>query len=183
MRKILVLILTAALALGGCSRKSVEDKLIIPGTWVYDLDSNKLQGDSKVFPSWIKTFDVEMNFDYQKLNYGAKEEDSDIWWEHINRTQRKLVAKNGAKLVKLDKIDFEEINLEYLKSVKYSEEEIIGDDEKNQLKPGSIIGIKTNKGNYAKLIIDNYLPLVNRSQSERNIKNYNLQGRVVLYRK
>ncbi len=159
-----------------------EERVIIPGTYGYDLDSLLLPGNAKNKGDWIKHFGVVMSYDYKALKYGAADGDSDIWWVQHDKTKRALVGHNGAKLVRLGEVDFPALSFDELASARYSSRSITGDDEGNQLQPGVVVAIRTNLGNYAKLRVDGYLPLVHERGRGRDRANYNLKCTVVLYR-
>lgn len=160
------------------------EKIIIPGTWSYDVDSTKLTSSPEGIESWIDHFNIKMSYDHTVLKYGENTEDCDIWWNQFSKTKRSLVPKNGARLANLGKVDFNAVTLEDLTSAKYSPRAISGDEDNDQLTPGTVIAIKTNKGNYAKLRIDGYFPLVHKNpeDKDRDIKNYNLKATLVLYK-
>jgi len=159
----------------------VEEKVIIPGTWSYDVDSMSLPYGPERFLPWIKNLGIKMSFDYTKVKYGAKEGECDIFWRHINKTQRKLVPQNGAELARLGKVNFKATTLKDLTSAKYSKDGIVADNNNNQLTPGTVVGIRTNKGNYAKMRVDKYLPLIIPKNTAESTQNYHLQCTLVVY--
>jgi len=157
----------------------VEHRIIIPGTWLYDVDAMRFPGSPERFKFLIEhTYKIKV--DYKTLKFGAYRDECDIWWEQIDRTRRRLVPRNGAELAILEMINFEDVTLEDLLSAQYSKDDIVADDNNNQLIPGTIIGIRTSKGNYAKMRVDGYLPLVRNLEK---VENYNLQCTLVVYGK
>jgi len=159
-----------------------EYSIIIPGTYGLDADSMKLAGSPSDFPGWIREFGIEMSFDYKQLKFGATEAQSDIWWNQSSEIKRRLIPENGVELAILQTNDFKNVSIDDLMSAQnYSNKGINGSDYNNQLQPGTVIAIKTNNGNYAKMRVDNYLPLTHKNRPEEDSKNYNLQCTLVLY--
>ena len=200
-------LLAAAGIASGVLVNSLEEKtkskveglyVLIPGTWSYDADTMRLPDVSSKSDSWFQDFfdslthfqgprrihQWQQNFDLKekinprKLDFGASQSECDIGLEHINQYERKLFPQNGAALVLLEDKDFLDTTYEDLTAAEYSCEGIDGD----LLTSGTIIGIRTNKGNYAKLRIDGFLPLVHKANSERDIDNYHLEGTLHVYK-
>jgi len=158
----------------------VEQRIIIPGTWAYDVDSMRFGESLDRYRFFIEHVNKKIRVDYKTLKFGAYRDECDIFWEQIDRTRRRLVPWNGAELAILGMVNFEDVTLKDLLSAQYSNDKIVGDDNNNQLIPGTTIGIRTNKGNYAKMRVDGYLPLIRNLEK---VENYNLQCTLVVYSK
>jgi len=82
---------------------------------------------------------------------------ADIWWEQVDNVTRFLVPQNGAMLAYLGKIDFDALSYQTLKTQSYTATPINGsNNNQNKLTAGTVIGIKTNQGRYAKMRVDQY---------------------------
>lgn len=176
--------LLAALAVGtiGCANTSKkEKKVVIPGTWTYDIDSMRLSKSKKEFEE--RTSHLELSFPSELLTHGANDDDCDLWWFIIDRTKRRLLPENGAEFALLGKADFEKITLEDLLSAKYSPYISIPVGYNNNYLPSrTVIGVKTNQGNYAKIRIDGYSPLIYKEGGKEKIGNYDLLCTIALYK-
>lgn len=149
-----------------------KNQIIIPGTATIDLDEMVFGCKEEFYHKRLTGSDIQVG--YAQLKFDAKDDYTDLLWRHTNETQRSLVPRNGAKIAVIGKDNFDSITIEDLMSpenlAKYSENEIVADDDpKNpgttKLKPGTVIGIKTADGNYAKMRIDEYLTLKRRRWS------------------
>lgn len=147
-------------------------QIILPGTWTYDIDSLSLSDDPHGYTDWIK----RLGFIYP--NYGAKDDECDLFLQHKTKTKRSLVPLNKAKLANLGKIDFSSIALEDLIKADYSGEEIKADDDDNHLTPGTVIAVKTSKGKYAKIRIDGYY---SSNANEDPLEKYHIRATIVGY--
>lgn len=169
----------------------VEYSYVIPGTWTLDLDSMRLSGSLERLQSVFESLRIKENFAYEDLKYGAVENDIDVGWSHTNANKRQLTPWNGQ--LSILKKEFEDVTIGDLTSAPYSIEDIDGSDDNNQLKPGTVIAVRTSEGNYAKMRVDGYLPLIHqrgilqrleemvqRSPSNDN-QNYHLKCTFVLY--
>jgi hypothetical protein len=156
----------------------VEHRITIPGTWPYDVDAMRFGGSLERYRFLIEHVNKKIRVDYKTLEFGANRDECDIFWQQIDRTRRRLVPWNGAELAILGMVNFDDVTLEDLLSARYSKDKIVGDDNNNQLIVGTIIGVRTNKGNYAKMRVDGYIPLIRNLEK---VENYNLQCTLVVY--
>jgi hypothetical protein len=93
-------------------------------------------------------------FDFDK---GILDPGGDLWWEQKDGIARFLVPRNGAMAASLGGAGFEALNSQNLSEQHYSTTPINGsNDATNLLLPGTIIGIKTKSGHYAKMCINSY---------------------------
>ena len=97
----------------------------IPGTYTWDIELDQIKGS--------KT--------------------KDVWWQQVNSTERYLVAIDRAKLSLITGIGFDQIGIENLRKLPYDLTKISGSDNASQLRPGTLLGIQTNEGNFAKVEI------------------------------
>ena len=82
----------------------------------------------------------------------------DIWWEQITDVARQMALWSGsARIVNLGVVDFNSITAESLKTLPYGTKPIPGNnDATNQLVTGDVFAVRTNQGNYAKVLVVNY---------------------------
>jgi len=119
--------------------RQIKGKTMIPGTYTWDIEKDKLGGST-----------------------GA-----DLWWQQVNSRERYLVPRNGAKISRVLDKDFETVDLQYLKKVKYSHKKISGSDDFSVLAPGAVIALKTLEGNLAKIKV---IGIERKRQRVNNIK-------------
>jgi hypothetical protein len=106
----------------------------------------------------------------------------DFHWRQRSVTARCLEAQNGAVLARLGDVDFEKLDVSDLEKAAFSEEPIKGDDDDNQLTPGTVIAIKTNEGNYAKMLVTENIPMDSTSRGKPvHYKFYSMKADVVVY--
>jgi len=124
----------------------------------------------------IDTIRGRFSYDLDTMNPVERmDEKEDILWSHETPTERYLIPTN-AEIANLGIVDFEKIKLTDLQKAKYTREKIDGSDDNNQLINGTVLGIKTNKGNYLKLRIDGYL-----ESPKAKIRNYDIKCTIVPY--
>ncbi|MBW2995292.1 hypothetical protein KY312_02985 [Candidatus Woesearchaeota archaeon] len=156
-----------------------EYTALIPGTWTLDVDTGKLpMGPAENIIDWANKYNLKLRYNPRDLRFGADVADSDIFIRNISRTNRYISPQHGAELHNFGKVVFESINLDTLMNAEYSDKEISASDG-DYLAPGSVIGVKTNSGNLAKLRVDEYLPL---GREDSDIKKHNIKCTVGLYR-
>jgi len=121
-----------------------------------------------------------MDVDTGALN---PEKGKDLFWRQRSATERRLEPKNGAAFAYLGKVDFEKLTLQDLKNTEYSTEPIQGDDDDNKLIPGTVIAIKTDQGNHAKMIVTKNIPMESTFRGEkRHYKFYNMEATFLIYK-
>ena len=156
---ILALVVVAAgVVLYGCKGGVTEtryENVLINGTGTMDVDTGTLK----------------------------PEEGKDLFWRQRSATERLLEPKNGAAFANLGKVDFEKLTLQDLKNAEYSTEPIQGDDDDNKLTPGTVIAIKTDQGNYAKMIVTKNISMESTSRGEKRLyKFYDMEATFVVYK-
>lgn len=159
------------------TKTEIENAIIIPGTWLMDVDTMRYYGSKERFSASLERSKIK-DVDYNSLKFGASLEECDLFWRQGNQTSRSLNPWSGAEFAYLRDIKFEDLTFDDLQKGQYSKEKIIGDDNNNQLIPGIVIGIRTNNGNYAKMRIDGYFP---RFSNQEIVENYHLKCTLVLY--
>lgn len=93
-------------------------------------------------------------FDFDK---GMLDQSGDLWWEQRDGIARFLVPRNGATAASIGAGNFEAVSSQNLREQQYSTTPLNGsNDASNSLLPGTIIGIKTKSGHYAKMRINSY---------------------------
>jgi hypothetical protein len=106
-----------------------KGRLIVRGTWAYDLDSG-----------------------IQSTGAGA-----DFRWDLETVTKRYLVPLNGAGFMVVGIRDFESVTGRDLEKFHYSSQKIDGSNlAYNQMPQGTVIAYKTNEGRFGKFIVDDY---------------------------
>ncbi|RPI39106.1 MAG: hypothetical protein EHM53_06860 [Methanoregulaceae archaeon] len=110
-----------------------EGSGILTGTGGADLDTGTL---NLPFSQWSET---------------------DIWWEQPGGPARRMVPQNGATIVNLGVVNFDEITVNHLEQLPYSATPIPGnDDTTNQLINDDVFAVHTKSGNWAKVKVLNY---------------------------
>ncbi len=79
---------------------------------------------------------------------------ADLFWDQVTETERHIVPRNGAKYANLGIVDFDSVV--NFSSYSMSEDIIDGSVDHNAIPDGTVLAIKTDIGNYAKMRIDNY---------------------------
>ncbi|MFN8393576.1 MAG: hypothetical protein U0176_02775 [Bacteroidia bacterium] len=81
----------------------------------------------------------------------------DIRWDLGDGTNRKMVPQNGAKLVNLGIVDFNAVTAASLQTYDYTNTPIDGSNTAaNKLVAGDVFCVKTNLGNYCKIVVKEY---------------------------
>lgn len=86
---------------------------------------------------------------------GVDNDEYDIWWELVDDRVQYLVPRNGASLTLIKNIDYNRVDLGFLWGLKYKSDKVPG----SILVPGTIVGVRTNKGNFGKIVIISYRDL------------------------
>jgi hypothetical protein len=93
-------------------------------------------------------------FDFDK---GTLDPSGDLWWEQKDGIARFLVPLHGAMVASIGGGSFEAVTGQALGQQQYSTTPIDGSNNgNNSLLPGTIVGIKTKSGHYAKMCIQSY---------------------------
>ena len=144
------------------------------------------KGQAVILGTW--TWDIETNMQ------GGDTKGVDIWWEQVTAKKQFLVPKNGAGLIVLTKGAFDKITRKDLKDLAYSEKKLGSES----LTPDTVVALRTNEGNFAKLKVVKYRALHDFSFPEAmyldertrkffltrpNTKNYHIEVEWVLYKK
>jgi len=85
---------------------------------------------------------------------GSSSPDTDLWWSQVTSTERFLVPENGAELANLGIVDFDSVVDCSIYTL--SKDPINGSVDNNTIPDGTVLVIKTNIANYAKMRIDIY---------------------------
>lgn len=153
-----------------------EYSTFIPGVWQFDVDLGRLPWDSSHLLNWAKRNNLKFEYNPRELKYGVDISECDIYLLNQTPTKKYLVPKNGASFHNFGRVDFELITLETLMNAEYSKEKISISDFENFVY--SVIGIKTNSGNYAKFRIDRYVDI---ERPDSDIEKYDLKCTIGLY--
>jgi hypothetical protein len=126
-------------------------KVVIWRNTSFDIDCQRIKGNppSDRDPSELAAVAGDQS-------YNASGKDVDFHWGHFSRIKRQLSVLNGAQHVPLGNAPFDDLTAEDLTNLDYSTSPIDGGDEVDQMAPGSVIAIRTAKGNYAKLRVEGY---------------------------
>lgn len=96
---------------------------------------------------------------YFDLDAGSKcgEAEADVWWAQDTSVQRRMVPRNGAGIVNLGRVSFSSVLPETLASLTFSSKPLNGnDDATNELVTGDVFAVRTNAGNFAKVLVTAY---------------------------
>jgi hypothetical protein len=104
IRPSLIAAIITSLIVSGCTPGQGDAKqgykdTTIPGTWAWDVESNR----------------------------PADRQEADFWWEQVSATERYLVPLNGAKATIVQGQDFERIDAGYIRKIALSQEKLRGD--------------------------------------------------------
>jgi hypothetical protein len=106
-----------------------KGRLVVRGTWSYDLDSG------------IQT----------------TEDGADFQWELDTAVKRYLAPHNGAGFLVVGIRDFDSLTLRELEKLHYSSQKIDGSNESyNQIPQRTVVAYKTKQGRFGKFIVDDY---------------------------
>lgn len=96
-------------------------------------------------------------FDLDTGTEGGVGTSFDIWWEQMTDVARQMTPRNNARIVNLGVVNFNSITAESLKTLPYGTTPIPGNnDATNLLITGDVFAVRTNQGNYAKVLVINY---------------------------
>jgi len=123
----------------------------VTGTWSFDFDTGT-QG----------TFNTDPGMD--------------IFWEQFTPTTRAVVPENGAQIVNLGAVNFASLSLANLQSLSYGLGQVNGSNVGNQLTFGDVFAVKTNAGNYAKVLVS--APFFDANNNNGLIFYYETMGAV-----
>jgi hypothetical protein len=121
----------------------------LKGTWTWDIDTNT-DGDGNA---------------------------ADLWWQHVNERERYLVPKNGAGLTVVTNKTYESLTAADLRGMSYGTGRLSASDAQPTIDVGTVLAVRTNAGNWAKLKVLGFEPL-----RDRNIAKYHMNLVYVLYR-
>ena len=107
-----------------------EGVTVIPGTYLFDFDAGSLSSG----PS------------------------ADVWWEQITATSRVLMPYSTAQLAYVGQVgvgglSFNALTVSDLEALTYSSSGISGGDVGSLLTANSVFAVKTNEGNYGKVLV------------------------------
>jgi beta-lactamase regulating signal transducer with metallopeptidase domain len=106
----------------------------------------------------------------------TQDESSDIFWEQVNEHERYIVPFNGARCAVLKGKTFDRVDSRDLKAAAFTDEPISASDEGSTIDVGTVLAVRTNGGNYAKVLVVGFVPRF-------GIAKYDMRLRYVLYRK
>ena len=88
---------------------------------------------------------------------GSTGVETDIWWEIENDIVRYLNPKNDALFSYMGVVNFDQVNVQDFLTADYNGSKLNGSDNvANQLTDGTVILVRTNGGNFCKLMIVQY---------------------------
>ena len=106
---------------------------MIPGTYAWDVDSNKV----------VEASEIGL---YHNI---------DLWWQ-VTDEERNLVPKNGARIAVVPVNHYETVDVQDLLNFSLSDGKISGLNQNIPLKPGTVLALRTAEGNMAKLKVIQY---------------------------
>jgi hypothetical protein len=82
---------------------------------------------------------------------------TDVWWEQVTSTIRKMAPENGATVANIGVTNFANVTYAQLKGKSYSTSPLDGnDDSSNQLVNGDVWAVHTDLGAYVKVLVTSY---------------------------
>ena len=82
---------------------------------------------------------------------------TDVWWEQVTSTIRKMAPENGATVANIGVTNFANVTYAQLKGKSYSASPLDGnDDSSNQLVNGDVWAVHTDLGAYVKVLVTSY---------------------------
>lgn len=84
---------------------------------------------------------------------------ADLWYHNVDGVERYLVPENGAVFANFGMVDFDSVT--NLSAYPLSSNVINASTNNNSIPVGTVLVVKTNLGNYAKMRIDNYPDPIN----------------------
>jgi len=103
------------------------------------------------------TFHFDLDNGTQALPGAPTPPGSDIFWEQSTNIIRAMAPSNGAAIVNVGVTSFAALLPQALPGLPYSSAPINGnDDTTNKLVAGDVFAVKTNQGNYAKVLVTSY---------------------------
>jgi hypothetical protein len=101
---------------------------VLKGTWTFDLDAGTEGGGG-----------------------------ADIWWDQMTTVERQMSPQNGATLLNIGLVDFNNVTAAGLQKLPYSTAPIPGNDNAtNKLVNGDVFAVHTHTGNFAKVKVVSY---------------------------
>jgi hypothetical protein len=82
---------------------------------------------------------------------------TDVWWEQVTSTERKMAPENGATIANIGVTNFTNVTVAQLKGKSYSSSALDGNnDSSNQLVNGDVWAVHTDLGSYVKVVVTTY---------------------------
>ncbi|HCU85667.1 PEP-CTERM sorting domain-containing protein [Methylophilus sp. UBA6697] len=127
---LLALAMASGVATSAQAASVSEGVTVIPGTYLFDFDTGSLT-----------------------TGPGA-----DVWWEQITSTSRVLMPYSTAQLAYVGQVgvgglSFNALTVSDLEALTYSSTGISGGDVGNLLTANSVFAVKTDAGNYGKVLV------------------------------
>ncbi|REJ95516.1 MAG: hypothetical protein DWQ34_05555 [Planctomycetota bacterium] len=137
-----------------------EDIALNEGTAVMHSDAPQAtSSDTSHEADHSRVIPGSYGWDLEADIIGTDGETIDLIWRYRNETERGLVAQNGGALVRIENGEFDKLALSDLEKADYPSQIIPGSLNNNRLRPGTVLGLRTAEGNYAKLRVKGYVPL------------------------
>jgi len=129
MAALLGLAMVSGIATSAQAATVSEGVATIPGTFLFDFDAGSLTGAGP-----------------------------DVWWEQMTATSRALMPYSTAQLAYVGQVgvgglSFNALTVSDLEALTYSSSGISGSDVGSLLTANSVFAVKTNEGNYGKVLV------------------------------
>ena len=113
--------------------------------------------DATVVSSGTTVLNGTWTFDLDTGTEGGVSSGADIFWEQMTTVDRQMASQNGAGLFNLGAVDFATLSAAGLQKLPYSTAPIPGnDDPTNKLVNGDVFAVRTQAGNFAKVMVVAY---------------------------
>lgn len=136
----------------GFANPFTDDRLIYEATSATNLPRSRnssANSRNRTVILGTGTWDMESN------RQRVCNDECDIWWKLVDDRVQYLVPQNGASLARINNTDFNRIDIKFLRGLSYKSDHI----PSSLLAPGAIVGIRTNNGNFGKIMIVSYRDL------------------------
>jgi hypothetical protein len=141
----------------GSDFRTAQNQLVFVEYGTGKLSALNLFSPSTIVSSGTATLKGTFTFDLDTGVEGGPASNSDIWWDQQTAVLRQMVPQNGAGILNLGVTNFATITANNLEFLPYTATPIVGNnDPSNKLVGGDVFAVRTNQGNFAKVLVKTY---------------------------